>query len=141
MKTYVTFGQAHTHSVNGKTFDKDCVAVVHGDREKVFEIFGPAFSFEYSEDTWDDKNMRYYPRGYITVDEAPEELSLSGCCAVCLNEIPDEALVIASPAGQEVCEFCIDALTYILAQARAEIEGIGLQGLMESADKNRSKLN
>ena len=23
--TYVTFGQTHVHSVNGKTFDKDCV--------------------------------------------------------------------------------------------------------------------
>lgn len=105
MKTYVTFGQTHTHSINGKIFDKNCVAVVHGDREKVFEIFGPTFYFEYPEDTWDDKNIKYYPRGYITVDEVPEELSLSSCCVVCLKEIPDGALVIASPAGQEVCEF------------------------------------
>ena len=26
--TYVTFGQTHVHSVNGKIFDKDCVAVI-----------------------------------------------------------------------------------------------------------------
>ena len=68
MKTYVTFGQTHIHSVNGKTFDKDCVAVVDGGRDKVFEIFGPKFGFEYSEDEWNEEAMKYFPRGYITVD-------------------------------------------------------------------------
>ena len=34
MKTYVTFGQAHVHNINGVIFDKDCVAVVEGGREK-----------------------------------------------------------------------------------------------------------
>ena len=67
MKTYVTFGQDHTHRVNGKTFDKDCVAVVDGNREKVFELFGPKFCFEYPEEHWDEKKMKYFPRGYIEV--------------------------------------------------------------------------
>ena len=68
MKTYVTFGQTHTHSVNGKTFDKDCVAIVNGDRAKAFEIFEGQFCFEYSENEWEDENIKYFPRGYITVD-------------------------------------------------------------------------
>lgn len=34
MKTYVTFGQAHVHRINGKTFDADCVACIeHSDVE------------------------------------------------------------------------------------------------------------
>jgi hypothetical protein len=33
MKTYVTFGQDHAHAVNGKTFDKDCVAIIHSEHE------------------------------------------------------------------------------------------------------------
>lgn len=68
MKTFVTFGQVHTHSINGKTFDKNCVAIVNGDRDKVFEIFGEKFSFEYSEDSWNEDWMKYYSRGYITVE-------------------------------------------------------------------------
>jgi len=67
MKTFVTFGQDHIHEVNGKTIDKDCVAVVYGDRDKVFEIFGPKFCFEYPEDRWDDEKMKYFPRGYIEI--------------------------------------------------------------------------
>ena len=67
MKTYVTFGQNHTHSVNGKTLDKDCVAVVSGDREKVFALFGPKFCFEYPEGSWDEGMLKYFPRGYVEV--------------------------------------------------------------------------
>jgi len=26
---YITFGQVHTHSHNGKTLDKDCVGVIN----------------------------------------------------------------------------------------------------------------
>lgn len=67
MKTYVTFGQEHVHRVNGKTLDKDCVAVVNGNREKVFELFGQKFCFEYPEDLWDKEKMKYFPRGYVEV--------------------------------------------------------------------------
>lgn len=68
MKTFVTFGQDHVHNINGVIFDKDCVAVVEGDREKVFEIFGAKFCFEYPEAYWDDAKMSYFPRGYINVN-------------------------------------------------------------------------
>ena len=68
MKTYVTFGQEHLHRIGGKIFDRDCVAVVEGDRERVFELFGPKFCFEYQENTWDEGKMKYFPRGYIEVE-------------------------------------------------------------------------
>jgi hypothetical protein len=70
MKTYVTFGQGHTHRVNGKTFDCDSVAVVNGDRDTVFEIFGPKFCFEYAEEEFDMTSMKYFPRGLIEVNNA-----------------------------------------------------------------------
>jgi len=69
MKTFVTFGQNHVHRINGRTFDADCVAIVNGDRSKVFEIFGPKFCFEYPEEIWDDSKMHYFSRGYIEVKE------------------------------------------------------------------------
>lgn len=69
MKTFVTFGQDHIHKIGDKVFDKDCVAIVNGGRDKVFEIFGPRFCFEYREDLWDEEDMKYFPRGYITVAE------------------------------------------------------------------------
>ena len=69
MKTYVTFGQDHIHNIKGKRFDFNCVAVVNGDREKVFEIFGPKFCFEYPEALWDETLIRFYPSGYIEVED------------------------------------------------------------------------
>ena len=73
MKTYITFGQEHIHSINGKTFDKDCVAVIYSGsaaegRDLAFEYFGPKFCFEYSEEYWNDEQMKYFPRGYIKVN-------------------------------------------------------------------------
>ena len=65
MKTYVTFGQLHVHQIGNKIYDKDCVAVISGGREKVFELFGDQFCFEYPEGNWDEDEMKYYPRGYI----------------------------------------------------------------------------
>ena len=78
MKTYVTFGQIHIHSVNDKTFDHDCVAVIyckdadHG-RKLAFEFFGSKFSFEYHEDRFDKESMRYYHRGFIDVNSEAKE--------------------------------------------------------------------
>ena len=70
MTTYVTFGQGHVHRVNGKTFDKDCVAVLDSDsaeegRERAFAIFNGVFCFEYYETPPD---MSYFPRGLINVE-------------------------------------------------------------------------
>lgn len=67
MKTYVTFGYDHFHEINGKVYDKDCVALVDGDRERVFEIFGRKFCFEYPEKYWDPNKLCYFPRGVIEV--------------------------------------------------------------------------
>lgn len=72
MRTYITFGQSHTHSINGKTLDKDCVAVISGpsaaeNRQKAFELFGNKFCFEYPEEYWDEDKLKYFKRGYIEV--------------------------------------------------------------------------
>ena len=71
--TYVTFGQAHTHAINGKTLDSNCVAVIackdaeHG-RELAFEYFKAKFCMEYHEDQFDMSNVAtYYPRGLIEI--------------------------------------------------------------------------
>ncbi len=73
MKTYVTFGSNHTHSVNGKTLDKDTVAVIESEspqagRDKAFELFGPKFCMEYPEDHWDESTMKHFPKGYVEVN-------------------------------------------------------------------------
>lgn len=65
----VTFGQKHTHRVNGVTFDKDSVAVIEAEdygkaREIAFELFGPKFCMMHDEEAYDMKNMGdYFPRG------------------------------------------------------------------------------
>lgn len=69
MKTYVTFGQDHIHNVNGKIFDKDCVAAIECNnaaegRKRAFELFGAKFCFEYPEEHF-NLNMKYFPRGII----------------------------------------------------------------------------
>ena len=79
MKTYVTFGLDHRHEINGKVFDKDCVAVIVGEnatvnREKAFELFGPRFSFEYPEAFFNEDMMSYFPRGYVYVEDDDELL-------------------------------------------------------------------
>ena len=70
MTTYVTFGQVHVHSINGKTFDKDCVAVIASEshkegRRKAFEYFGDKFCFEYFDQI---PNLKYFPRGLLNVE-------------------------------------------------------------------------
>lgn len=73
MKTYVTFGQEHTHRVNGKLFDKDCVAVIEArdmteGRQLAFDYFGPKFCFTYNEAGFQRVDMEYFPRGFIEVN-------------------------------------------------------------------------
>jgi len=70
MKTYITFGQSHTHHMNGQLFDKDCVAIIeapdkHQGRQLAHKFFGTAFCFSYPENNFDFTTMRYYPRGFI----------------------------------------------------------------------------
>lgn len=71
MKIYISFGQVHTHRINGKTFDCDCLAEIdcedHSEgRKKAFDFFGDEFFTSYSElDA--QKSLHYYPRGIIRV--------------------------------------------------------------------------
>ncbi len=71
-KHYVTFGQVHIHSVNGKTLDKDTVAVYHADndaegRAKAFEYFGDKFFTDYHGEMWNPENLIYFPKGYVEI--------------------------------------------------------------------------
>ena len=72
-KVYITFGQEHVHSYNGKTFDKDCVGIVYGRdysaaRHLAFGIFSGVFATSYSEDEWKKVDMALFPRGFIEVN-------------------------------------------------------------------------
>lgn len=69
-KHYVTMGQTHTHSINGRTIDKDCVVVFEVEnyeqgREKCFEYFGDKFATSYHGKEWKEDNLKFFPRGYI----------------------------------------------------------------------------
>lgn len=71
MKIYITFGQVHCHAIGGKTFDKDCVAVIkcesHGQgREIAFDAFGDKFFTSYEESNM--PKMEYFPRGFIELN-------------------------------------------------------------------------
>ena len=68
MKIYITFGQQHTHRVNGVTFDKDLVAIIkceshsHG-REIAMDLFDGVFGTSYTESQVDEAFMQHFPRG------------------------------------------------------------------------------
>lgn len=65
MKTYyLTFGQDHTHRINGTTWDCDVVCAIKADsyeemRRIAFENFGPKFATTYTE----KPEMEFFPRG------------------------------------------------------------------------------
>lgn len=72
MKTYITFGQDHVHIIDGKTFDKDCIAIIESSshdtaRTLAFKFFGDRFCFSYPEDEFDHSMMKYFPKGFIEV--------------------------------------------------------------------------
>lgn len=55
MEIYITFGQTHTHRLNGVTFDKDSVARINCNsykegRDTVFELFGDRFFTSYTKE-------------------------------------------------------------------------------------------
>jgi len=74
-KTYITFGQEHVHTINGKTFDKDCVALVNLPEEKAREIFMPKFCFSYTEDRFNHDDLKYFPRGIVEVEGSNSEIA------------------------------------------------------------------
>ena len=69
MKYYITFGQAHTHKVNGKVFDYNCVAVIdcknaeEGDKI-VVEVFGRKFCYGSTI----KPTVSYFPHGLISLE-------------------------------------------------------------------------
>ena len=68
-KYYITFGQVHTHSVNGRTFDKDCVAEIQAKtkneaRDIAMDVFKGVFH-QTLDETEIDKALQYFPRGII----------------------------------------------------------------------------
>lgn len=73
----ISFGQVHRHEINGKVFDKDCLARITGDtwgecRKKAFYYFGPKFCTDYPETAWSHL-QRFYPRGIIDVGDNHED--------------------------------------------------------------------
>jgi len=70
-KYYITFGQNHAHSVNGKTFDKDCVAEIKAEtsweaHKQAMDIFDKKFHNCHEESEL-ERVIQYYPRGIIKV--------------------------------------------------------------------------
>lgn len=73
-KTYVTFGQSHVHSIAGKTFDKNTVAVIPctdtaDGRRKAFEIFGPKFCMKYFDSEFNQKWLEQYNWQLVNIGE------------------------------------------------------------------------
>ena len=71
-KHFVTFGQIHTHRINGITLDCDCVAEYEASnyeegREKAFELFGTKFFTDY-HGKFPIEDLQYFPRGIIKID-------------------------------------------------------------------------
>lgn len=74
-KFYITFGQVHVHSVNGKTFDKNCLAELESEtkweaHKTAMDIFNKMFHQVLSEGELKDA-LPYYPRGVIKVYSNP----------------------------------------------------------------------
>lgn len=69
MRFFFSFGQGHTHRVNGKTFDCDSIVEIHADnepeaRQKMFNTFGENWFTSYTEENFQPE---YFPRGVIEV--------------------------------------------------------------------------
>ena len=69
---YVTFGQVHTHRVNGITLDCDSVACYQAEnseegRKKAFEYFGDKFFTDYHDTEFNMEDLEWFPRGVIKI--------------------------------------------------------------------------
>lgn len=72
-KHYVTFGQIHTHRVNGITLDCDTVACyeaedVQDGRNKAFKYFGDKFFTDYHDTQFNMEDLKFFPKGIINID-------------------------------------------------------------------------
>ena len=71
-KYYITFGQVHVHSVNGKTFDKDCLAEIEAETNEeahkiAMEVFNERFHECHNAERLNGI-LGYYPRGVIPLN-------------------------------------------------------------------------
>jgi hypothetical protein len=66
---YVSFGQTHTHNINGTILNRDCVLRIYAEssykaRNIAFALFDGKFSILYKE----KPNMKLFPRGIIDIN-------------------------------------------------------------------------
>ena len=67
-KYIITFGQEHRHEIDGKVFDRNCVAEVEAENElEARNLFMPEFCFSYPEESFSENNMSFFPRGKISI--------------------------------------------------------------------------
>lgn len=71
--TYITFGQTHTHSVNGVTLDKDCVLAIPSETEgegraRAFELLGSHWCFSYFDKDMTPHALSFFPRGIVRLE-------------------------------------------------------------------------
>lgn len=102
MKLYITLGQDHRHEIEGKVYDKDCIAVVNckdykEGRKLAFEYFGDKFGTSYTRDKIDLKFMLPFPRGQIILNPYTQP-PISNCCFAEAGEFFD----------LEICPQCKD---------------------------------
>ena len=72
--SYFTFGQGHTHVLNGTVYDKDCVVKITSlnPRIKMLELFGTVWAMEYDSSPV-RKNPLLYPRGIFDLSDEPPQ--------------------------------------------------------------------
>jgi len=66
---YISFGQGHTHRVDGKTYDCDALYKIEAEdsmagRRAAFAVFDAKWSSIYDEEEM-LKSIHYYPRGVL----------------------------------------------------------------------------
>ena len=77
-KFYISFGQVHVHSIDGKTLDKDCLAELEAETKEeahkvAMDIFNKTFHNVYTENELSSV-IKYFPRGIIRVVDYQVEL-------------------------------------------------------------------
>lgn len=72
---YITFGQSHTHRINGVTFDCDSLMIVRAESEEeartvVRELTNNRYCTSYTQKRLDEDSdfMRHFSRGAIELD-------------------------------------------------------------------------
>ena len=73
MNFYISFGQAHAHRINNRTYDCDSLMLVQAETEiaarlHVRMLTGGLWSGTYKAEDLPDV-LRYFPRGVINVDD------------------------------------------------------------------------